>query len=163
MAKRTAVRPPHNQKILLSKESITELQAELKHLIEVVRPEIIQEIKDARAQGDLSENAEYDAAREKQGIVEDRILELEAMLENVEELKNFKKDVISIGTTVQIKQLASGSVQTYSIVSTFEADPFEHKISNQSPLAQAIIGKSKGDTVLVDAPQKYEVEIIDIS
>lgn len=153
----------NNKKILLTKESISELKAELKHLIEVARPEIIEEIKDARAQGDLSENAEYDAAREKQGQIEDRILELEAMLENVEELKHHRKDIISIGTTVKIKLLNSNSEQTYSIVSTFEADPFENKISNQSPLAQAIMGKTKGDVVLVDAPQKYEVEIVDIS
>lgn len=153
----------NNKKILLTKESISELKAELKHLIEVARPEIIEEIKDARAQGDLSENAEYDAAREKQGQIEDRILELEAMLENVEELKHHRKDIISIGTTVKIKLLNSNSEQTYSIVSTFEADPFENKISNQSPLAQAIMGKTKGDVVLVDAPQKYEVEIVEIS
>ena len=153
----------NNKKILLTKESISELKAELKHLIEVARPEIIEEIKDARAQGDLSENAEYDAAREKQGQIEDRILELEAMLENVEELKHHRKDIISIGTTVKIKLLNSNSEQIYSIVSTFEADPFENKISNQSPLAQAIMGKTKGDVVLVDAPQKYEVEIIDIN
>ena len=153
----------NNKKILLTKESISELKAELKHLIEVARPEIIEEIKDARAQGDLSENAEYDAAREKQGQIEDRILELEAMLENVEELKHHRKDIISIGTTVKIKLLNSNSEQTYSIVSTFESDPFENKISNQSPLAQAIMGKTKGDVVLVDAPQKYEVEIVEIS
>ena len=150
------------QKILLSKESIQELEAELKYLIEVVRPEIIQEIKDARAQGDLSENAEYDAARERQGQVEDKIRELEAMLENVQELKNQQKDIINIGTTVKIKFLTTGTEEVFSIVSSFESDPFENKISTQSPLATAIIGKSKGDVVLVDAPQKYEVKILEI-
>ena len=150
------------QKILLSRESIQELEAELKYLIEVVRPEIIQEIKDARAQGDLSENAEYDAARERQGQVEDKIRELEAMLENVQELKNQQKDIINIGTTVKIKFLTTGTEEVFSIVSSFESDPFENKISTQSPLATAIIGKSKGDVVLVDAPQKYEVEILEI-
>ena len=150
------------QKILLSRESIQELEAELKYLIEVVRPEIIQEIKDARAQGDLSENAEYDAARERQGQVEDKIRELEAMLENVQELKNQQKDIINIGTTVKIKFLSTGTEEVFSIVSSFESDPFENKISTQSPLATAIIGKSKGDVVLVDAPQKYEVEILEI-
>ena len=150
------------QKILLSRESIQELEAELKYLIEVVRPEIIQEIKDARAQGDLSENAEYDAARERQVQVEDKIRELEAMLENVQELKNQQKDIINIGTTVKIKFLTTGTEEVFSIVSSFESDPFENKISTQSPLATAIIGKSKGDVVLVDAPQKYEVEILEI-
>lgn len=151
-----------NEKILLTKQSIKDLQDELKHLIEVVRPEIIQEIKDARSQGDLSENAEYDAAREKQGIVEDRITELERMLENAQELKSNRKDIISIGTIVKVKNMNSQLEETFSIVSTFEAEPFENKISNQSPLAQAIIGKSKGDIILVDAPQKYEIQIIDI-
>ena len=90
----------NNSKILLTKEAIKELKDELKHLVEVKRPEVIQEIKDARAQGDLSENAEYDAAREKQGQIEDRILEIEKTLENAQEIKSNKKDTIAIGSTV---------------------------------------------------------------
>ncbi|MBR3348355.1 MAG: transcription elongation factor GreA [Mycoplasmataceae bacterium] len=151
-----------DSKILLTKEAIKELRDELKILIEVKRPEVIQEIKDARAQGDLSENAEYDAARDKQALIEDRILEIETTLENAQEIKTHKKDIVSIGSIVVLKNKFSNEKETYSIVSTYETDPFENKISNKSPLATALIGKTKGDVVMVEAPIKYEVEILDI-
>lgn len=151
-----------DSKILLTKEAIKELRDELKILIEVKRPEVIQEIKDARAQGDLSENAEYDAARDKQALIEDRILEIETTLENAQEIKAYKKDIVSIGSIVVLKNKFSNEKETYSIVSTYETDPFENKISNKSPLAIALIGKTKGDVVMVEAPTKYEVEILDI-
>ena len=151
-----------DSKILLTKEAIKELRDELKILIEVKRPEVIQEIKDARAQGDLSENAEYDAARDKQALIEDRILEIETTLENAQEIKAYKKDIVSIGSIVVLKNKFSNEKETYSIVSTYETDPFENKISNKSPLAIALIGKTKGDVVMVEAPIKYEVEILDI-
>lgn len=151
-----------DSKILLTKEAIKELRDELKILIEVKRPEVIQEIKDARAQGDLSENAEYDAARDKQALIEDRILEIETTLENAQEIKTHKKDIVSIGSIVVLKNKFSNEKETYSIVSTYETDPFENKISNKSPLASALIGKTKGDVVMVEAPIKYEVEILDI-
>ncbi|WP_022935498.1 transcription elongation factor GreA [Mesomycoplasma moatsii] len=152
----------NNSKILLTKEAIKELKDELKYLVEVKRPEVIQEIKDARAQGDLSENAEYDAAREKQGQIEDRILEIEKTLENAQEIKSNKKDTIAIGSTVVLDNKFTNKKETYSIVSTYEVDPFENKISNKSPLALSLIGKSKGDVVIVEAPTKYEVKILDI-
>ncbi len=152
----------NDSKILLTKEAIKELKEELKTLIEVKRPEVIQEIVDARAQGDLSENAEYEAAREKQGIIEDRIAEIEKTLENAQEIKTSKKDIISIGSIVTIKNKLSNQKETYSIVSTYESDPFENKISNKSPLALSLIGKSKGDVVIVEAPTKYEIEILEI-
>lgn len=152
----------NDSKILLTKEAIKELKEELKTLIEVKRPEVIQEIVDARAQGDLSENAEYEAAREKQGLIEDRIAEIEKTLENAQEIKTIKKDIISIGSVVTIKNKFSNQKETYSIVSTYESDPFENKISNKSPLALSLIGKSKGDVVIVEAPTKYEIEILDI-
>ena len=152
----------NDSKILLTKEAIKELKEELKTLIEVKRPEVIQEIVDARAQGDLSENAEYEAAREKQGLIEDRIAEIEKTLENAQEIKTSKKDIISIGSVVTIKNKFSNQKETYSIVSTYESDPFENKISNKSPLALSLIGKSKGDVVIVEAPTKYEIEVLDI-
>ena len=152
----------NDSKILLTKEAIKELKEELKTLIEVKRPEVIQEIVDARAQGDLSENAEYEAAREKQGLIEDRSAEIEKTLENAQEIKTSKKDIISIGSVVTIKNKFSNQKETYSIVSTYESDPFENKISNKSPLALSLIGKSKGDVVIVEAPTKYEIEILDI-
>lgn len=149
-------------KILLTKEAIKELKDELKFLVEIKRPEVIQEIKDARAQGDLSENAEYEAAREKQGQIEDRILEIEQTLEHAQEIKHNKKDIIAIGSVVTIKNKLSNEKETYSIVSTYETDPFENKISNKSPLALSLMGKTKGDVVMVEAPIKYEIEILEI-
>ena len=101
----------NDSKILLTKEAIKELKEELKTLIEVKRPEVIQEIVDARAQGDLSENAEYEAAREKQGLIEDRIAEIEKTLENAQEIKTSKKDIISIGSVVTIKNKFSIIIQ----------------------------------------------------
>ena len=109
-----------------------------------------------------AENAEYEAAREKQGLIEDRIAEIEKTLENAQEIKTSKKDIISIGSVVTIKNKFSNQKETYSIVSTYESDPFENKISNKSPLALSLIGKSKGDVVIVEAPTKYEIEILDI-
>ena len=152
----------NRSKILLTKEALKELRDELKFLIEVKRPEVIQEIKDARAQGDLSENAEYDAAREKQGQIEDRIAEIEKTLENAQEIKTSKKDIVAIGSVVTIKNKFSNEKEVYSIVSTYETDPFENKISNKSPLALSLLGKSKGEVVTVEAPTKYEVEILEI-
>lgn len=152
-----------SQKTLLTKEKIDELKNELKRLIEKDRVEVIQEIKDARAQGDLSENAEFDSAREKQGIIEDRVRELEALLENVDVLKKQSSNsLVSIGTTVEVKIGKSTKTQNYTIVTTYETNPFENKISNQSPLAIALMGAKKGDVVTVEGPEKYEVTVVNI-
>ena len=152
------------EKTLLTKEKIQELQQELKKLIEKDRVEVIQEIKDARAQGDLSENAEFDSAREKQGVIEDRIIELEDLLENSDILtKQSSNSMVSIGSTVEIQRDKSTQTEKFTIVTTYETNPFENKISNQSPLAIALMGSKKGDVVIVEAPDKYEVKIINIT
>ena len=152
------------EKTLLTKEKIQKLQQELKKLIEKDRVQVIQEIKDARAQGDLSENAEFDSAREKQGVIEDRIIELEDLLENSDVLtKQSSNSTVSIGSTVEIQRDKSTKTEKFTIVTTYETDPFENKISNQSPLAIALMGSKKGDVVIVEAPDKYEVEIINIT
>ncbi len=152
-----------SQKTLLTKEKIKELKDELKKLIEKDRVEVIQEIKDARAQGDLSENAEFDSAREKQGFIEDRVRELETLLENSDILKKQSSNsLISIGTTVEVKIGKSSNTEILTIVTTYETNPFENKISNQSPLAIALMGSKKGDIVTVDGPQKYEVKVMNI-
>ncbi len=152
-----------SQKTLLTKEKIKELKSELKRLIEKDRVEVIQEIKDARAQGDLSENAEFDSAREKQGVIEDRVRELEALLENSDVLKKQSSNsLVSIGTTVEVNLGKSSKIDTFTIVTTYETNPFENKISNQSPLAIALMGAKKGDIVMVDGPQKYEVTVVNI-
>ena len=150
------------EEVILTQKGYDELKARLHLLKTEKRQEIAQVIEEARAQGDLSENAEYDAARDKQALIEDRILEIETTLENAQEIKAYKKDIVSIGSIVVLKNKFSNEKETYSIVSTYETDPFENKISNKSPLASALIGKTKGDVVMVEAPIKYEVEILDI-
>lgn len=139
------------------------LQAELHRLKTVVRPEVINAIAEARAQGDLSENAEYDAARERQAFVEGRIKELEGTLSNANiidpsELNAEGKAVF--GATVEIEDLESGDRVAYQIVGDVEADIRSNLISVSSPMARALIGKAEGDVVEVQAPagvREYEV------
>lgn len=152
------------KKIQLTKEKLNNLKLELKNLIDVERPKIIEEIKNARAQGDLSENAEYDAARDKQGIVEDRIRELENLLQNIEIIDKTKlsKKSVSTGSRVLVQNLKTKKEDLIEIVSTLESDPFSNKISFLSPLGSALIGKELGAVVEVDAPTKYKVSILKI-
>ena len=148
----------------LTQEGLEEIKKELEELKMVKRPQVIEALKDARAQGDLSENAEYDAARNEQAIVESRIKELEVMLENVKVIEKTNTDVVSIGSNVIIEYVDDNEKEEYSIVGSKEADPFSNKISNESPIAQAILGKKKGTTVSVESPNgKYDVKIIAVS
>ena len=129
-------------------------------LINVRRPENVQAIKEARALGDLSENAEYDAARNEQAVIEARIKQLEKMLENVSIIADVSTDSVSIGNTVSIKYVDDDEEDEYKIVGSQEADPFESKISNESPIAQALFNHKVGDIVTVDSPNgAYQVEI----
>lgn len=152
------------QEIYLTETGLNEMKKELEYLKMEKRPEVIAALKDARALGDLSENAEYDAARTEQAQVEGRIVELEKMLENAIVIKDVKTDKVSIGTTVTIKYLEDNDTEVYTIVGSKEADPFENKISNESPIAKAIMGLSIGNVVTVDSPNgKYDVEIVKIA
>lgn len=152
-----------SKEIYLTQEGLEEIKKELEYLKTEKRPEVIEALKEARALGDLSENAEYDAARAEQGQVESRIVELEKMIEKAIVIKEENNGKVSIGTTVKIEYLADSEIETYTIVGTNEADPFENRISNESPLAQAIIGLKKDEkaTVLCEAGN-YEVKVIDI-
>ena len=154
-------------KTLLTKEGYQELKDELDNLINVRRPENIKAIKDARSLGDLSENADYDAARNEQAEIEGRIQQLEKLLENVEIIdnKNNKNDVVNIGHAVEIKYMdGSDDVEEYKIVGSQEADPFAFKISNESPIAKALLNHRVGDVVDVDSPNGvYQVEITSIN
>ena len=148
----------------LTQEGLDEIKKELEELKMVKRPEVIEALKEARAQGDLSENAEYDAARTEQAVVESRIKELEAMVENATVIEKTKSDVVSIGSNVTIEYVEDNEKEEYSIVGSKEADPFSNKISNESPIAQAILGHKKGATVSVDSPNgKYDVKIVAVS
>ena len=148
----------------LTQEGLEEIKKELEELKLVKRPQVIEALKDARAQGDLSENAEYDAARNEQAVVESRIKELEAMLENVKVIEKTNTAVVSLGCNVTIEYVDDNEKEEYSIVGSKEADPFSNKISNESPIAKAILGQKKGATVSVDSPNgKYDVKIIAVS
>ena len=152
-------------KTLLTEQGYQELRNELDNLINVKRPENIKAIKDARALGDLSENAEYDAARNEQAEIEGRIAQLEKLLENVEIIDESKQDnsKVNIGNTVEIKYVEEDEFEEYQIVGSQEADPFAFKISNESPIAKAVLNRRVGDIVDVLSPNGvYQVEITSI-
>ncbi|MDO8694576.1 MAG: transcription elongation factor GreA [Sheuella sp.] len=142
------------------------LQAELHRLKHIERPAVINAIAEARAQGDLSENAEYDAAREKQGFIEGRISELDGTLSNAQLIEPTTIDAdgrVVFGATVEIEDLESGDKVTYQIVGDAEADIKANLISVSSPVARSLIGKYEGDVVQVKAPSGIrEFEIISI-
>src|SRR5690606_1287147 len=139
------------------------LEAELQRLKTKERPAVIDAIAEARAQGDLSENAEYESARERQGFIEGRIQELEGILSNSQIINPAELDAegrIVFGATVEIEDLESGDRVTYQIVGDAESDIRENRISISSPVARALIGKGEGDVVEVNAPagvREYEI------
>ena len=148
--------------LILTAEGYLKLEEELNELKTVRRPEIIQAIKDARAQGDLSENADYDAARAEQAQVEAKIKELEYRLEHSEIASTDKKGSISVGSTVTVVD-EDGDEDTYSIVGSIEADSFNNKISNESPLGKALIGHKEGEEVNVESPNGlYSLKIVNV-
>ena len=153
------------EKILLTKEGVAKLETEREHLINVVRPQVIEELQAARAQGDLSENADYDAARDKQASVEERIKEVGYMLDHytlIDEKKGGVKKV-SLGATVTILDLDDNEEKAYTIVGSIESDPDQNKISNEAPLARKIEGKKVGDIVAIETSDyQYNVEILKI-
>lgn len=148
---------------IISKEGLKELKAELKKLIEIERPKVIGDIKDARALGDLSENAEFDAAREKQGKIEDRIKEIESIVENssIITTKSSSKKV-RVGSEVTYKDLSDDETHTVTIVGSLEADPFADKVSNTSPLGDALLNTEEKDIVTIHVNKKYDIKIIKV-
>ncbi len=151
-------------KIYVTEEGLKKLQDEYHHLVHVVREEYKKELREARALGDLSENADYDAARDKQAQVESRISELENMLDHYEliDTKKSSSKTVRIGSTVTIEFQDIHQEDTYTIVGSTEADPLNGKLSNETPLAQAILDKKAGSTVTVQAKVPYEVKILKI-
>jgi transcription elongation factor GreA len=157
------MRMANKNTVYLTQEGLDDLKKELDNLINVRRPENIQAIKEARSLGDLSENAEYDAARNEQAQIEGRITQIEKMLENVSIITEVKTDTVGIGNTVSIKYVDDDEEDEYKIVGSQEADPFESKISNESTIAQALFNHKVGDVVTVESPNgNYDVEIIEI-
>ncbi|ALC84896.1 MULTISPECIES: transcription elongation factor GreA [Bacillaceae] len=141
------------------------LEEELELLKTVKRKEVVERIKIARSFGDLSENSEYDSAKEDQAFVEGRISTIESMIRNaviIEEEQN--NDVVTLGKTVTFIEIPDGDEETYTIVGSAEADPLEGLISNDSPIAKGLLGKSTGDKVKIVTPGgEMDVEIISIS
>ena len=151
------------EETFVTEDGLEELKKELEDLTVNVRPEVINAIKEARALGDLSENAEYHAAKEKQSIVEARIRELEYLIENSIVITEGDNSEVRIGSTVEIKYIDDDEVEEYKIVGSTEADPFENKISNSSPIAKAIIGKKVNDIASVESPNgSYDVQVVSI-
>lgn len=152
-----------DEKIYLTSEGFLEIEEELNHLKNERRPEIIKALKDARALGDLSENADYDAARDEQAKVEGRILELEKILEKATIIESNKDGKVGLGSTVTIYYIDDKEEEEYMIVGSKEADPSENKVSNESPLARAIMGAKEGDVRSVESPNgKYDVKIVSV-
>ncbi len=155
------------KEIILSAEGLKKIQDELDYLRNTKRKEVANRLKEARALGDLSENSEYDDARNEQGFVEGRIAQLEKILRNARVQENAEAavdtDVVRLGSTVRIKDLEFGDIEEYTIVSSVEANPNARKISNESPVGQAILGHRPGTRVYVQAPVgQIEYEIIEI-
>ena len=156
-----------NEKFYVTQEGYNELVKELDQLVHVTRQEVIVELQEARAQGDLSENADYDAARDHQARVEARIRELDALIKASEiieeEATTGDGATVKLGATVEFKDLSEDKVWKYSIVGSVEADPMNGKLSNNTPLAEAMLGHKAGDTVTVKRVEvPYDVEILDV-
>ena len=142
------------REIPLTKEGFEKLRAELENLRTVRRKEISEKIKVALSFGDLSENSEYDEAKNEQALVEARIVEIENMLKNVKiiDQSNLNTNMVLIGNTVKVKNLDSDEILEYKIVGTNESNPREGLISNDSPVGNGLLGHEIGETVAVDVP-----------
>lgn len=152
------------KEVYLTSEGFLNLEEELDNLKKVERPNVLEAIKEARALGDLSENAEYSSARERQGKLEARIKEIEYLLEHATIIENNNDGKIKVGSNITIKYVEDEDEEEYSIVGTNEADPFENKISNESPIAIAVMGHKQGDIVVVDSPNgSFDVEILKVA
>ncbi len=139
-----------NNNLLMTQEGLDNLKKELKELIDVKRPEVAKRIKEAREMGDISENSEYDSAKQEQAYVEGRITELEDIIKNAKVNETIKKDYIDVGCSVTVH--IDSTEDTFHIVGAPEADPLSNKISHESPLGSALVGKKVGDKIEVEAP-----------
>ncbi len=150
----------------LTKEGLEKLKAEIEHLTSVERPKISKQIAEARDKGDLSENAEYDAAKEAQGMMEAKIAQLQGMLGNVRVIDESKIDTSTVQmlNKVKIKNIQNGAIMEYTLVSEREANLKEKKMSIETPIAKGLMGKKKGDKVEIQVPAGIMTfEILEIS
>ena len=140
---------------ILTAEGLIKLEEELNNLRTVRRQEVAERLKVAISYGDISENSEYDDAKSEQAFIEGRILELEQMINTatiIDDTANKKKGVVSLGSVVVVKYMETGEEEVYTIVGTTEADPFENRISNESPVGAAILGQKVNTVVQVNTP-----------
>ncbi len=151
-------------KIYVTEEGLQKLKDEYNNLVHVVREQVKDELKEARSLGDLSENADYDAARDKQAQVESRITQLEGMLQNYELIDTEAQggSTVHIGSTVTVHFEDTDETSEYTIVGSTEADPLNGKLSNETPLAMAILDKAVGQYAEVNVKHPYKVKIVDI-
>ena len=142
------------KKVVMTYDGLKKMEQELENLKTVRRKEVAEKIKEARGQGDLSENAEYDAAKEEQGEIESRIVQLENLLRNAEVIDEdvLKMDVVNLGSKVTVLDVEFDKEMEYTIVGSTEADPMNGRISNESPLGMALLGQKVGATVMADTP-----------
>ena len=142
------------KKVVMTYDGLKKMAQELENLKTVRRKEVAEKIKEARGQGDLSENAEYDAAKEEQGEIESRIVQLENLLRNAEVIDEdvLKMDVVNLGSKVTVLDVEFDEEMEYTIVGSTEADPMNGRISNESPLGMALLGQKVGATVMADTP-----------
>lgn len=153
------------KEIILTREGLNKIENELEYLKTVRRKEVAERIKEAIAFGDISENSEYDEAKNEQAQVEERIAKLEMTLRKAKIIdeNEISLDVVNIGTTVKVKDLEFDEIVEYTIVGSAEADPYELKISNESPVGRSLIGGKVGDIVDVQVPDGIaKLEILEI-
>lgn len=154
-----------NEEMLLTKEGYDKIVAEHEELVSVRRAEVAERIKEAISYGDISENAEYDSAKNEQAELEERIYTLENMIRKAKivQEEDVKGDVVNVGIKVKVKDLDAGFEEEFSIVGATESDPFNGKISNESSVGKALIGHKVGDKVAVEVPDgTINYEIIEI-
>ena len=153
-----------NNKIVVSQEGLKQMEEKLHYMTTVRRAEVAEHLNVARGFGDLSENAEYDEAKDEQAKLEADILELEAALRNVVVIDGeVSTDAVNVGTTVRILYLDEGDEEEFAIVGARESDPMNNKISNESPIGAALLGHKAGEIVTVEAPDgPYDLKILEI-
>jgi len=149
------------EKIYLTSEGYNKLQKEYDELVNVKRKEVTQRIARAREYGDISENSEYDSARDEQSFIEGRILELQEILKSAQVLTKHNKNAVDIGSKVKVE--IDGDIDEFIIVSSVEADPSEGKISNESPVGSALVGAKLGDVITVSSTIKATYKILEIN
>lgn len=155
-----------NEEIVLTKEGYDKIVAEHEELVSVKRAEVAERIKEAISYGDISENAEYDSAKNEQAELEEKIHKLETMIRKAKivQEEDVKGDVVNVGLKVKVKDIDSGDEEEFAIVGVTESDPFNGKISNESSVGKALIGHKKGDKVAVEVPDgiiTYQIKSIE--